>query len=243
MQDGADAVLSTSADGWTAGTPLTALTDDRDAMLAVAMNGEPLTARARLSRPDGRARPVRLRLGHQVGRRPRGHPLRPIQCVLDRPRLVGERSDQDRVADRRAGQRAPVVRRESSSAGVAWAQHTGIDKVELQIGDDDWVTCELADEPTIDSWRQWSYRVERRARQLPRSRSGPRTRRATPRPRSGRRRPGRSHRLAHDLGRGHLTSASSSADSRSRPRAVWLFTVPSEMPSSIAVSRVDRPSQ
>ena len=39
---GADAVLQTSEDGWTCGTPLVALTDDRDAMLAVAMNGQPL---------------------------------------------------------------------------------------------------------------------------------------------------------------------------------------------------------
>jgi DMSO/TMAO reductase YedYZ molybdopterin-dependent catalytic subunit len=38
----ADAVRSTSADGWTAGTPLDVLTDGRDALFAVAMNGEPL---------------------------------------------------------------------------------------------------------------------------------------------------------------------------------------------------------
>ena len=42
VQDGADAVLQTSHDGWTCGTPLAALTDDRNAMLAVAMNGQPL---------------------------------------------------------------------------------------------------------------------------------------------------------------------------------------------------------
>ncbi len=39
---GADAVLQTSDDGWTCGTPLAALTDDRNAMLAIAMNGAPL---------------------------------------------------------------------------------------------------------------------------------------------------------------------------------------------------------
>ncbi len=39
---GADMVLSRSTDGWTAGTPLEALTDSRDALLAVGMNGEPL---------------------------------------------------------------------------------------------------------------------------------------------------------------------------------------------------------
>ena len=39
---GADMVLQTSADGWTCGTPLGALTDDRNALLAIRMNGEPL---------------------------------------------------------------------------------------------------------------------------------------------------------------------------------------------------------
>ena len=38
----ADMVLSTSIDGFTAGSPLAALTDGRDAMLAVAMNGKVL---------------------------------------------------------------------------------------------------------------------------------------------------------------------------------------------------------
>ena len=38
----ADMVLSTSVDGMTIGTPLAELMDGRDAMLAVAMNGEPL---------------------------------------------------------------------------------------------------------------------------------------------------------------------------------------------------------
>ena len=38
----ADAVKQTSQDGWTCGTPIEALTDGRNAMLAVAMNGEPL---------------------------------------------------------------------------------------------------------------------------------------------------------------------------------------------------------
>ena len=40
---GSDMVLSTSDDGFTAGTPLSALTDpDREAILAIGMNGEPL---------------------------------------------------------------------------------------------------------------------------------------------------------------------------------------------------------
>ncbi|CPZ47314.1 Putative oxidoreductase [Mycobacteroides abscessus] len=38
----ADMLLSKSVDGWTAGTPLQVLTDGRDAILAIAMNGTPL---------------------------------------------------------------------------------------------------------------------------------------------------------------------------------------------------------
>ena len=41
-KDGADMVLSTSIDGFSASTPLEVLQDDRDAMLAIGMNGEPL---------------------------------------------------------------------------------------------------------------------------------------------------------------------------------------------------------
>src|SRR5699024_11297050 len=42
LQQEADMVLSRSVDGFTASTPLAALTDDRHALLAVGMNGEPL---------------------------------------------------------------------------------------------------------------------------------------------------------------------------------------------------------
>lgn len=35
-------MLSRSTDGYTASTPLQALTDDRDAMIAIGMNGQPL---------------------------------------------------------------------------------------------------------------------------------------------------------------------------------------------------------
>ncbi|NED60204.1 molybdopterin-dependent oxidoreductase, partial [Streptomyces sp. SID10244] len=42
VRSGADMLLSTSIDGWTSGTPLQAIADGRDAMLAVGMNGEPL---------------------------------------------------------------------------------------------------------------------------------------------------------------------------------------------------------
>jgi hypothetical protein len=43
-------------------------------------------------------------------------------------------------------------------AGVAWAQHTGIGKVEVRIDDGDWQPAELADLVSVDTWRQWFYR-------------------------------------------------------------------------------------
>ena len=40
-------------------------------------------------------------------------------------------------------------------AGVAWAQHRGIDKVEVRVDGGAWAEARLADVDTIDTWRQW----------------------------------------------------------------------------------------
>ena len=42
-------------------------------------------------------------------------------------------------------------------AGVAWAQHVGIETVEVQIDDGEWEEAELASKVSIDTWRQWRY--------------------------------------------------------------------------------------
>jgi len=42
-------------------------------------------------------------------------------------------------------------------AGVAWAQHRGIAKVEIRIDEGDWKEAKLAADGGIDVWRQWSY--------------------------------------------------------------------------------------
>ena len=41
---------------------------------------------------------------------------------------------------------------------MAWAQHRGIDRVEVQIDEGSWLEAELAAEDTADTWRQWLYR-------------------------------------------------------------------------------------
>ena len=151
-------VLSKSIDGFTAGSPLAALTDGRDAMIAIGMNGEVLPQEhgfpARIVVPG----PLRVRVGDQVGRRPGGHPVRPGRGLLDAARLVADGPDQDRVADRRAHDGARVSRparwRWPGSPGPCTG---GSSKVEVRVDNGDWVTGRLADEPSIDTWRQWVY--------------------------------------------------------------------------------------
>lgn len=152
-QPDADMVLSTSVDGWTAGTPLETLTDERNALLAVAMNGEPL--------PSRHGFPVRLvvpglygyvsatkwvvdlkvtRFSDDVGYwTPRGWSARGPIKTASRIDVPG--------SDIKVG---PTV-----IAGVAWAQHRGISRVEVQVDDAAWQEAILADEPTVDAWRQW----------------------------------------------------------------------------------------
>jgi hypothetical protein len=42
-------------------------------------------------------------------------------------------------------------------AGVAWAQHRGINAVQVQIDDGPWQPARLAADTSIDTWRQWAY--------------------------------------------------------------------------------------
>jgi DMSO/TMAO reductase YedYZ molybdopterin-dependent catalytic subunit len=40
-------------------------------------------------------------------------------------------------------------------AGVAWDQHVGVSKVEVQVNDRPWQRARLAAVPSTDTWRQW----------------------------------------------------------------------------------------
>lgn len=153
----ADMVLSRSADGWTASTPLDVLTDDRNALLAVAMNGASL--------PAEHGYPVRMVVPGLYGY------VSATKWVVE---LKVTRFDQDvaywtprgwsargpiktsaRIDVPRFGVQAPVTNGTAVIAGVAWAQHRGISKVEVKIDDGPWLPARLAGEPTVDSWRQW----------------------------------------------------------------------------------------
>ncbi|MGB7447730.1 MAG: molybdopterin-dependent oxidoreductase [Ornithinimicrobium sp.] len=151
----ADMVLSTSEDGWTAGTPLTALTDDRDALLAVLMNGEPLPALhgfpVRMVVPGlyGYVSATKWVTDLEVTRFDRAEaywtsrgwsargPIK-VQSRIDVPSGSGE-----------------VEAGRTVVAGVAWAQHVGIEAVEVRIDDGEWQQAELSGEVSVDTWRQW----------------------------------------------------------------------------------------
>jgi hypothetical protein len=47
---------------------------------------------------------------------------------------------------------------EVTVAGVAWAQHRGIEAVEIKVDADTWHLAELAQVPGPDTWRQWRFR-------------------------------------------------------------------------------------
>ncbi|MFB9164596.1 molybdopterin-dependent oxidoreductase [Arthrobacter psychrochitiniphilus] len=156
-KDGADMVLSTSIDGFSASTPLPALQDDREALLAVGMNGEPL--------PVDHGFPVRMVVPGLYGF------VSATKWVVDLEVTTFEQMSgywtsrgwsshgpiktASRVEVPRALARVPAGK--VAIGGSAWAQQSGISKVEVQVDNNGWQLATLADEASIDTWRQWSY--------------------------------------------------------------------------------------
>ncbi|WP_010524374.1 molybdopterin-dependent oxidoreductase [Nesterenkonia sp. F] len=156
----ADMVLSRSPDGFSASTPLAALTDERDALLAVGMNDEPLPTEhgfpARLVVPGlyGYVSATKWVVELEVTRfadataywTDRGWSARgPIKTAsrIDVPR-----------------EGARVTAGQVAVGGTAWAQHRGITAVEIQLDDDAWRGAELAAAGGIDTWRQFSLMLD-----------------------------------------------------------------------------------
>ncbi|MDT0181726.1 molybdopterin-dependent oxidoreductase [Microbacterium sp. ARD31] len=152
----ADMVLSRSIDGFTASTPLEVLTDDRPAILAVGMNGEPL--------PLEHGFPVRMVVPGLYGYVSATKWVVELEVTrFDRAKAYwstrgwSERGPiklQSRIDVPRRGRRLPPG--ETVIAGVAWQQHVGIDGVEVQIDDGPWQPATLATAISEDTWVQWS---------------------------------------------------------------------------------------
>jgi DMSO/TMAO reductase YedYZ molybdopterin-dependent catalytic subunit len=60
---------------------------------------------------------------------------------------------QSRIDVPRAG--AAVAAGRQPIAGVAWAQHRGVEAVEVQVDDGAWEPARMAEELDVDVWRQW----------------------------------------------------------------------------------------
>ncbi|MDP8971087.1 MAG: molybdopterin-dependent oxidoreductase, partial [Actinomycetota bacterium] len=144
----------------TCGTPLTALTDDRNAMLAVAMNGAPL--------PIEHGFPVRTLVPGLYGY------VSACKWVVDMEVTRFDRISafwtekgwaeqgpvkmSSRIDVPRSGEDVPAG--QVTIAGVAWSQQTGISAVEVSIDEGDWIPGKLAGVPNDDTWVQWKAVVD-----------------------------------------------------------------------------------
>ena len=159
IKAGASQLLATSSDGFTSGTPVqVAMDSGRDSMLAVAMNDTAL--------PVEHGFPVRQVIPGLYGY------VSACKWIVDIEVTTYEAA-QAYWVPRGWDSQAPVktesridvptgqnpIRTGSrvSISGVAWAQHKGIDAVEVRVAGGPWQQARLAAVPDLDTWRQWAY--------------------------------------------------------------------------------------
>ena len=155
IRDGVDQIFSHSTEGMTISTPVQALTDERDALVAVAMNGEPL--------PNQHGFPARLVTPGLYGFVGATKWLTRMEATTyaaqraywterdwatDAPVLTQSRIDTPGGLSRPSSGRVVV-------GGVAWAQQRGIAKVEVSVDEGTWQEARLGPDAGIDYWRQW----------------------------------------------------------------------------------------
>jgi DMSO/TMAO reductase YedYZ molybdopterin-dependent catalytic subunit len=157
VHDDADQLLSRSADGLTIGTPTDVVMDGRDALLAVAMNGEPL--------PTSHGFPVRMVVPGLYGYVSATKWVVELELTrfVDAQAYWVERGwavkgpiktmTRIDIPDGRDHVRPGRVQ----VAGVAWAQHRGIERVEVRVDGGAWQQARLASVPSTDTWRQWVF--------------------------------------------------------------------------------------
>jgi DMSO/TMAO reductase YedYZ molybdopterin-dependent catalytic subunit len=158
IKAGADQLFCTSSDGFTSGTPVQTAMDGRDALLAVAMNDAAL--------PVEHGFPARLVIPGLYGY------VSACKWIVD-IEVTTYAANQAYWVPRGWDQISPVktesridvptglnpikAGKQTSIAGVAWAQHKGIEAVEVRVAKGPWREAKLAAVPGIDTWRQWVY--------------------------------------------------------------------------------------
>jgi DMSO/TMAO reductase YedYZ molybdopterin-dependent catalytic subunit len=147
-------IVGVSVDDFDAGFPTQLAYDGRTALLAVGMNGEPL--------PIRHGFPARLVVSGLYGYVSAVKWISEIRLDTDEhdaywiPRgwsKLGPIKTQSRIDVPRSARRVPAGR--TPIAGVAWAPHTGIESVEVQIDEGQWRLCRLGDATSDDTWVQW----------------------------------------------------------------------------------------
>jgi DMSO/TMAO reductase YedYZ molybdopterin-dependent catalytic subunit len=157
---GAEQVLGRSVDGFTAGFPLEAALDGRDALVAVGMDGAPL--------PTRHGFPARLVVPGLYGYVSATKWLASIELTpwdgVDGywiPRGWAKRAPvktASRIDVPSPGRRLPAG--PTIVAGVAWAPTRGVERVEVRVDDGPWVATELSVPLSADTWVQWRAEVE-----------------------------------------------------------------------------------
>jgi DMSO/TMAO reductase YedYZ molybdopterin-dependent catalytic subunit len=157
IKAGADQLMCTSVDGFTSGTPVPVVMDGRDALLAVAMNGAAL--------PVAHGFPARMVIPGLYGY------VSATKWVTD-IEVTTFAGNYAYWAQRGWSQQAPIKTEcridvptgmdelkpgKITVAGVAWAQHKGIEAVEVRVDYGPWQEARLAAVPGLDTWRQWAW--------------------------------------------------------------------------------------
>ncbi|RRO19992.1 molybdopterin-binding protein [Saccharopolyspora rhizosphaerae] len=160
VRPGAQQLLTTSSDGYSAGTPVDLLLEpDRGALLAFEMNGEPL--------PAEHGFPVRVVVPGLYGYVSATKWLVDAEVTtFDRKAYWQQRGwaqqgpikTQSRIDRPRRGAQVPSG--PVTVAGIAWAQHTGIDAVQVRVDGGPWQDAETATEVSRDTWRMWRARLD-----------------------------------------------------------------------------------
>ncbi len=157
VRDDADLVLGRSVDGFSAGFPLELLDDGRDAMVAYAMNGEPL--------PVKHGFPARLVVPGLYGYVSATKWLKEIRLTTmdaDVPFWLSRGWSADgtivsasRIDVPRDGVR--IAPGPTMVGGRAWHQHSGVGAVDVSVDGGPWEAAALAPAIGIDAWRLWSW--------------------------------------------------------------------------------------
>ena len=154
---GAEQLLCTSVDGFTSGVPLVTVLDaHRDSLLAVAMNGTAL--------PTEHGFPARLVVPGLYGYVSACKWVVDIEVTTWAAQAYwvplgwsqqGPIKTESRIDVPASG--AQVKAGKTAVAGVAWAQHKGIEAVEVRVDSGPWHEASLATVPGLDTWRQWVW--------------------------------------------------------------------------------------